>query len=206
MCVASYWLSPLSRYRLWQQNTLEWVGLWLPGLGKDLPVDEGLLVQEELAAGMARAALAMIAARAVRSIYILRSWPHRALRILDGGPAADETIHQLRRDYEVYCDLRRIAGSGNPRAATLEKRSVFRLVAVQQIVTALEQGNGGRDTWAASPAFRQWLTRKSMRLQSSLMCEDTFNIQKNSSVVKSKRRYMVPQKAAVVALDKKALV
>lgn len=149
---------------------------------------------------MCRMVLAWVVARSVRAIYLVRSWPNRALRILQGGAIAARTIAQLRSDYQVYMQLRAKA-TQNTRAATLEKRSIFRLTPVLQLVEGLRGDDG---EWRSSRTFEDWLRRKTLRIGSSILCEDAFNIQKNSNVVKSKRRYMAPHKAAVVVLDKRA--
>lgn len=191
--------------RLWRNSSIEWVGLWVPGLGESIPTDEALMSEEEAATTMARVTLAMVAARAARAVSLLRSWPHRALVIAEGGEKAEMTILRLRKDYELFCKVEQHANAGNQRAKLLAKRSVFHLAAVQQVVLALQNGGTG-GAWSATEEFCSWLRMKAHRIQTSLLCEVAFNCQKNNNVVKSKRRYMTPSKASMVVLNSQARI
>lgn len=179
------------------------MGFWLLDSDRLCPNSRELEAEEERAAIMGRFALAIVAARSVRLVS-LRSWPHKALLLLDGEAEARDTLAALRSDYENFQRLQRFQALGNSHAAALVRRSVFGLPTVRQLCLAL-QGGAGDGTWVVSPSLRLFLQRKSERLTGFLICEDGFNAQKNHHIVKGKRRYMMPQKASALLLTQEVL-
>lgn len=189
--------------RLMVASDLEFMGLWLPCSKAPCPTDHLLFVEEARATMAGRLALSMVAARASRGVALLRGWPHRAVRLLDEQLAA-ETIGALRSDQERFLALRRLGAQGHSKAAMLAKRSCMSLPFVQQLCLALCKSPG--DAWALTEDTKRWMIMKQRRLVGSLICEDGFNIQKNHQVIKSKRRYMKPQKSSALLITEQVSV
>ena len=191
----------MSLARLWTVKNLEWVGFWIEAGGVACPSGEGLESEDEMATLMARLALGMVAARSVRAIALLRSWPHGALLMLGTEAQASAALARLKEDQRQFLRIKHLGELGNSRARTLADRAVMGLVCNEQLVCALERASPG--DWKVTDSIRAWLGKKEQRIISSLICEDAFNAQKNSNVIKSKRRYMCPQKASVVIIEQK---
>lgn len=179
------------------------MGFWLPDSDRVCPNSRELEAEEERAAVMGRFALATVAARLVRLVS-LRSWPHKALLLLDGEAEARDTLAALRSDYDNFQRLQRFQALGNSHAAALARRSVLGLPTVRQLCLAL-QGGAGDGPWVVSPLLRLFLRRKSERLTGPLICEDGFDAQKNHNIVNGKQRYMMPQKASALLLTQEVL-
>lgn len=117
--------------------------------------------------------LALLCARMVRSLSWLRGWPRRCMLLLVPNQA-EETLESLRRDFANYEMLSGLADAGDNQAAKLCERSPFRLAATRQVVLALRATE-----WRVTDELRRFLRRKRLRLCSSQICEDGFNIMNN---------------------------
>lgn len=156
--------------RLLTASDLEWDGFWLPALGRPPRAAENLLQEDDLARCFGRLALAMVSARATRTVSLLRGWPQRSLKMLNDDASAAREIPALQADYDRFLTLQAFERSGNPRAAALAKRSIMALPAVQQLRLALELAPGGG--CRMYPDLADWLKQKERRLMGSVICED----------------------------------
>lgn len=145
--------------------------------------------------------LALVAARARRSIYLVRSWPCRALNLLGEPPEVQATIMALKHDYTNFVRIEKLAALGNKRAKILYRRSVMKLLCVEQITLALRKSPAGE--WVMHDGLRRWLMQKSHRLIGSIICEDGFNVTKNANTVKGKRRFLTPAKASHLLISER---
>ena len=180
-----------------------WIGFWIPPGTRPCPADEQLLYEEQVADIMGRLVLGMVAARCVRTIYIVRGWPHRALRILNGGDEAGRTMRELENDFKVFEKLEKLADRGDADAKKIVGRHAMRVPCVKQLVTALQRAP--TVAWTSYDKLVGWLKKEERRMVGSLICEDGFNVQKNSNIVKGKRRYMRPQKACALLARKEVV-
>lgn len=161
-------------------------------------LEAAVLQNDEMAERLGLITLCMIAARAQRALWFLRGWPQRLVGMLDSVRMTTFLCHELREDYEVYKKFKAAAQSGEAHVATWLRRSVMRLPSVIMMVRALR-----RREWQPDASFYAWLERHTRRFTNSVLCEDGFNVSKNSRRVKGKKRYMRPQKALTTVLQKR---
>lgn len=188
--------------RLFSMTDIEWIGFWTPNLGTACPENQALNDEQTNATTFGDLILAMVAARASRAVVMLRGWPDRSIRCLEGGSVAQDTLEALRVDYSNFQRLKKVASTGNKRAEVLAKRSLFNTMPVMQLALACESSPTG--SFMMWPAFMAWLPQKHRRQVGSLICESAFNLQKNANCIKGKRRYMRPDKATDICLTEKA--
>lgn len=169
------WHGAPAHARLMVADELVKVGFWHPFTEKPCPTDEAAMVEEQRASFMGKLVLSMVSARTSRSVFLLRSWPHRSLRMLLGDDHADRAIEALRRDTELFDNLKRLKDAGNSQAAQLVRRSVFATGPVIQLVASLRRSPEG--PWKMHNELRHFLQRKERRIVGSLLCEDEFYVQ-----------------------------
>ncbi len=181
---------------------MEFIGFWLPSRTRpqDPPVGQ-VAYEQDVAEIFGILVVRMVAARATRAISLLRGWPSRFTKCCKDEETASRTIQALKDDWDYFNRLLIVASLGNQRAIDVANRSVFKLMPVRQLVEAVKQSSAG--PWTMSPSIQEWLLRRTRRMMGSLICEDAFNAQKNSNVVKSRRRYMGPQKATLIIVQSK---
>lgn len=167
-------------------------------------MDEAAAIEEESCAlRFGELVLALVAARSKRSIALLMSWPSRSILLLGNEQEVAETIAALRRDYEHFVRIEALAGRGNSRAQLLLKRTVMRLLPVEQICAALRLSPGG--AWTMNDELRRWLLVRARKQVGSIVCEGAFNLQKNANTVKGTRRYLNPAKASYLLVKEKVV-
>lgn len=167
-------------------------------LSSSQPTDDMVLRDEEVAQVMGLMTLSLICARMVRSLSWLRGWPHRCMLLIPEATRAP-TLDALRADWENFQQLEQHFKSGKLFLKGMLDRSPFRTAPVRQVVLALEASR-----WAVSDELLSFLQEKSARLVSRQICEDGFNIMKNSSLCKGKKRYMIPGKALKAVYNREA--
>lgn len=178
---------------LHSERDLAWCGFMVPN-SASVSGDElqGLLGQDdELADKMGSMTLALVSARLLRASWLLLGPQNRMLMALDGPNQCERVVQELKGDYEVFSKMKAVVAEGRAGAASewLE-RSVLKLPHMIQLVRALR-----RRQWRVDAKMVQWLDKKSRRFVNSVLCEDGFNVSKNSKRVKGKKKYMRPQKA-----------
>lgn len=191
--------SGAAHIRLNSASALQYCGMWAPTDASTMLSDDILQRDEEIAETYGALTFLMMAARMSRGLGYMRGWPNRALCILKGGALARTTVEALKADWFAYRRLKELADAGDRAAAILVHRSCMATPPVKQLALALEA-----DGWQITKRFVSWLAAKELRLVSSQICEVAFRVMKNNPLIKGKKRFMVPHKAAYIVAKKQA--
>lgn len=161
--------------------------------------EQELLVESqcELAAKLAHLVLAMVAARLARGLWLLVGWPHQLLRCLSPSVDSVGVLAEFREDVDVFRGMVALGREHRSGVGPWLERSPMHLPYVIQCARALH-----RRSWTIDPSFVAFLRRKSQRFTNSVICEDGFNIGKNSGRIKGERRYMRPAKFLTTVIAK----
>lgn len=180
---------------------MECIGMWAPDLGSSILVEEALICEEEVATGRACDGSCSRCSSCALASLMAPAGPHDRRGRCASRRDHPELAPGLRLVLQVRgaCEGRQHKGEalGDVLGLPPRLRSASRLGVAAGGATAI----GTRRRSSGS-----WLRARALRIQTSLLCEDAFNCQKNKSVVKSKRRYMTPSKDSMVVLNGKAAV
>lgn len=100
---------------------------------------------------------------------MLRGWPVKLLKMFQGDESATQAINEFRSDAQRFDHLAARHQARDP-ARSIYERSIFHLVAVQQVRRALELSD-----WQSTPALKSFLESRFRCLLQSQVVEDGFN-------------------------------
>lgn len=163
-----------------QESSLLWCGFSFPFEENDaVRAPELLIVQDDMAKSLACMVWSMVCARTQRGMWLMWGWPNRVMAALAGGHHARSVVEALRKDYDAYVRMEAAGLAGKPVDEWL-RRSSMRMPCVVQLVRALQRRN-----WQIDASMWAWLSKQSRRLANGVLCEDGFNVAKNSRVQKA---------------------
>lgn len=111
---------------------LEFLGFTRPSSTKE--IQAGLRVtDDDFAQFMGDLAFGVVKEMLVREVWLLRGWPARTCLMLANRPEATEEVNLFRKDWLAFEALQQRVADGEPYRL-LQERSLFNLVAVQQLV------------------------------------------------------------------------
>lgn len=152
-------------------------GFSLPRAGWSAPSEPGFLLREDdMAQRMVHLVMGVTYMRLKRCSPMLFGWGSRSSLFLLGGEEAQRELDLFLRDFECYQRFKQEAGQFGGLREVVE-RSALGHVANQQLHGVLQSGGFSLER----PDMRRFLTSCHSRILGSQVCEDAFNVQKNSA-------------------------
>lgn len=184
-----------------KQSDLQWIGFTMPASkAKGAECDPVELAQQhDLASAMGHLALSLLGCRLRRQLWLLRGWPGVAVKFLAEKSVAAAMVKLLRADQGNFLRFA-YKSHEDKHISIISKRSLFRLVTVQQIWSMMDS-----EGFAANGKVQDWVRKRFSRVICSQIDEDAFNRQKNFGQKGYSSHYSKPERSMSIPIVKRVL-
>jgi hypothetical protein len=133
-------------------------------------------LDDEMTTVMGRLALSVVGHRLRRSLWFIRIWPARTVRLLTpAGGVRDACLKDLKADFVAFNKFKEEA-ENFVGLRDFTERSIFQLLCDKQITDTLEMRR-----WELDGTMLQWLAKTHNVHFASSTCEEAFHVMKSSS-------------------------
>ena len=162
------------------------------------------MLDDEFANLQGNLVVQLISARLNRLLYILRGWPHQFVQLQLGARLAQLVLKHFRQDYLAWLKVSSGAEYEQcrkiPSVQAALARSLFGLTAVKMFLEACRETR-----FCTHPDLEKLSCDIIGGTLSTLVVEDTNNVQKNSKQCKGSMKFRKPERAFAVAIASQVL-